>query len=235
MQRKPLLLCLIISLWGFEACQSISNNCECVAPPETGTSYFYTSIKQFATYEVQEIEYSLTQEPNIKNYQIKELVATFFTDLDGKEILKIERFRRYSDNEVWQIDSVFTAKKRPTEALKTENNQTYVKFVFPLFENQTWDGNAYNTLGKDDYTVKNLHQPFKVGNTTFHKTVTIVQQNDSTLVDLKKRIEVYAEGIGLIYAEKKNITYCSKADCIGKNKIDFGKSVIMKIKDYGTE
>ena len=235
MQRKHLLICLIISFLFFASCQSITKDCGCVAPSDTGVSYFYTSIKQFTTYEVQEIEYSLTQVPIIKNYQIKELVASFFTDLDGKETLKIERFKRNDESENWQIDSVFTAKKRSNEALKTENNLTFVKFIFPLYENQTWDGNNYNTLGKDDYTVKNLHQPFSIDNKVFPKTVTIIQQNDSTLVDLKKRIEIYAEGVGLIYAEKKNITYCSKADCIGKNTIDFGKTISMKIKGYGTE
>lgn len=235
MQRKPLLICLIISFLFFGSCQSITKDCGCIAPLNTGVSYFYTSIKQFTTYEVQEIEYSLTQEPIVKNYQIKELVASFFIDLDGKETLKIERFKRNDASEAWQIDSVFTAKKRSNEALKTENNLTFVKFIFPLYENQTWDGNNYNTLGKDDYTVKNLHQPFSIDNKVFPKTVTIIQQNDSTLVDLKKRIEIYAEGVGLIYAEKKNITYCSKVDCIGKNTIDFGKTISMKIKDYGKE
>lgn len=235
MQRKSLSYCLLIGLLGFIACKNTIRDCECVAPPETGMSYFYTSLKQFTTYEVQEIEYSITKEPTIKNYQIKELVATFFTDLDRQESLRIERYRRNNDKEIWQIETVFTAKKRANEALKTENNQTFVKFVFPLSENQTWNGNAYNALGKDDYTVKNLHQAFSIDNKVFPKTVTIVQQNDSTLVDLNKRMEVYAEGIGLIYAENKSITYCSKADCIGKNKIDFGKSIRMKIKDYGTE
>lgn len=233
MLRKQTYLCLIFSFLFLQAC--VNKDCGCVAPPETGMSYFYTSLKQFTTYDVQEIEYSLTQNPSIKNYQIKESVASFFTGLDGKETLKIERFKRTNESEVWQIDSVFTARKDSKEGLKTENNQTFVKFIFPLYENQIWDGNTYNALGKDDYTVKNLHQPFSIDNKTFRKTATIVQQNDSTLVDLKKRIEVYAEGIGLIYAEKKNLAYCSKPDCIGKNTIDFGKSFTMKIKDYGTE
>lgn len=233
MKPKQTYLLLILSFLLLQAC--VNKDCGCVAPPETGISYFYTSIKQFTIYEVQEIDYSLTQNPSIKNYQIKESVASFFTDLDGKETLRIERFKRTTENEAWQIDSVFTAKKRSNEALKTENNQTFVKFVFPLYENQTWDGNAYNALGKDDYTVKKLHQPFSIGNKTFRKTATIIQQDDSTLVDLKKRIEVYAEGVGLIYAENKNLTYCNKPDCLGKNTIDFGKSFLMKIKDYGTE
>lgn len=233
MQRKSNYLCLVFSLLLLQAC--VNKDCGCVAPPDNGFSYFYTSLNQFVTYDVQEVEYSLTQNPLIKNYQIKEKVASFFIDLDGKETLKIERFKRTKEGEAWQIDSVFTAKRRSDRGLKTESNITYVKFVFPLYENQTWDGNAFNTLGKDDYTLKKLHEPYNINNKTFPQTVTIIQQNDSTLVDLKKRVEVYAKGVGLIYSEKKNFTYCNYSDCIGKNTIDFGKSIIVKIKDHGTE
>jgi hypothetical protein len=235
MQRISTSACLFISIFVLVSCQSITKDCGCVAPHDTGFSYFYTSIKQFVIYEVIETEYSLAQETTIKNYQLKESVASFFTDLDGKEALRIERFRRENDSEPWKIDSVYTAKKSQNEALKTENNIPFLKMVFPLYENQTWDGNTYNTLGQDEYVVKNLNKATIINGQNFNKTVTIVQQNDSTLIDLKKRIEIYAEGIGIIYTEKKAITYCSSLDCIGKNKIDFGKSFIMKIKSYGQE
>lgn len=219
---------LIISLW---SCQSES--CECVSPPQTGVSFFYPLIGQAVIYDVNETQYALTGVITTKNYQLKEVNASFFNDLDGIEALRIERYRRANETQNWVIDSIFTAKKAIDKAYKTENNVTFVKLVFPIKEGLKWDGNAYNSLGNDTYEMKNVNQVFQVNGQNFAKTLSVIQQNDSTLVDLKRRVEVYAEGIGLVFQEKVNISYCNSGDCLGKGKIDFGTKYIQKIKSYG--
>ena len=78
--------------------------------------------------------------------------------------------------------------------------------------------------------MKKVNQLFQINGQKFSNSVTVVQQNDSTLVDLKRRREVYSEGIGLIYQEKINVSYCNSADCLGKGKIDFGTKHILKFK-----
>ena len=206
--------------------------CDCVAPPQTGKDFFYPLLGQAVIYDVQEIQYALTSLPTVKNYQLKEVVASFFTDSDGKEALRIERYRRENDTQKWEIDSVFLAKKEIDKALKTENNVTYVKLIFPVSEGLKWNGNAYNSLGNNTYELKKLNQSFQTNGQNFPQTLTIIQQNDSTLVDLKRRLEVYAVGIGMIYQEKINLSYCNSGDCLGKGKIDFGTKYILKIKSY---
>ncbi len=201
-------------------------DCGCVAPPQTGAEFFYPSIGKSNVYEVTETQYTLTTTPIIKTYQLKELAASFFQDTDGKQTLRIERYRRENDSQNWAIDSVFTAKKDIDKALKTENNVTYVKMIFPVKDGVKWDGNLFNNLMTDTYEMKNVRKPFL----DYPNTMTVVQQNDSTLVDLKKRIEVYAEGVGMIYQEKTNVSYCNTGDCLGKGKIDFGTKRILKIK-----
>jgi hypothetical protein len=80
--------------------------------------------------------------------------------------------------------------------------------------------------------MKNVNQSFQTNRQKFDHSVTIVQQNDSSLVDLKKIIEVYAEGIGLVYQEKLNVSYCNLLDCLGKGKIDFGTKHILIFKNH---
>lgn len=220
----PFVLGLI---WG---CQKVYD-CNCANPPN-GKDFFYPLLGQMVIYDIQEIQYALTTVPVIKNYQLKEIVTSISMDGVGKEALRIERYRRENDTQKWVINSVFLAKKEIDKALKTENNVTYVKLIFPVSEGLKWNGNAYNSLGNDTYELKKLNQSFQTNGQIFPKTLTVVQQNDSTLVDLKRRIEVYAEGIGVIYQEKINVSYCNSSDCLGKGKIDFGTKYRLKIKSY---
>ncbi|MDZ7900137.1 MAG: hypothetical protein U5N85_19210 [Arcicella sp.] len=215
----------------FSSCRD-ELDCGCVSPPVSGKDFFYPIKNQVVIYDIEETQYSLTSIPVVKNYQLKEIFVSSSTESNGNETLRIERYRRENDSQKWVIDSVFTAKKGIDKALKTENNVTFVKLIFPVSEGLKWNGNAYNSLGEDTYELKKVFQPFQTNRQNFNRTLTVIQQNDSTLVDLKRRIEVYAEGIGRIYQEKTNVSYCNSGDCLGKGKIDFGTKYIVKIKSY---
>jgi len=209
-------------------CDNLNSN---LPPTPDGGKFFYPKIGQSVVYEVEETAYELTGKLTVKNYQIKEVNAAIFKDLDGREALRIERYRRENDTQQWMLDFVFIAKKEIDKALKTENNVTYIKISFPIKEGLKWNGNAYNSLGNDIYEMKKVNQTFETNGQKFDNSITIIQQNDSTLLDLKKRIEVYAEGIGLVFQEKTNVFYCNSPNCLGKGRIDFGTKHILKFKN----
>ena len=209
------------------SCDNINSN---LPPPQDGGKFFYPNIGQSIVYDVEDTQYELTGKFTVKTYQLKEVNIHTFKDSDGKEALRIERYRRENNSQKWTIDSIFTAKKEIDKALKTENNVTYIKISFPIKEGLKWNGNAYNSLGNDVYELKKISQLFQINGQKFENTFSVIQQNDSTLVDLKRRIEVYAEGIGMIYQEKTNVLYCNSGDCLGKGKIDFGTKHILKFK-----
>ena len=211
------------------ACDNINSN---LPPSQDGGKFFYPNIGQSVVYDVEDTQYELTGKFTVKNYQLKESIASTFKDLEGKEALRIERYRRENDSQKWTIDSIFIAKREIDKALKTENNVTYVKIVFPIKEGVKWNGNAYNSLGNDIYELKKVNQKFQTNGQNFDNTFSVIQQNDSTLVDLKRRIEVYVENIGMIYQEKTNVLYCNSGDCLGKGKIDFGNKHILKFRNY---
>lgn len=230
-QVRAIIVFTFFALWSIISCK-IDEPCECIAPPQTGIYFFYPPLGQAVIYDVQETQYALTSIPTVRNYQLKEVFASILINTDAKESLRIERYRRENDSQKWVIDSIFSAKKEIDKALKTENNITFVKLIFPISEGLKWNGNAYNSLGNDIYELKKLNQSFQINGQNFPKTLTIIQQNDSTLVDLKRRLEVYAEGVGMVYQEKINVSYCNSGDCLGKGKIDFGTKYILKIKSY---
>ena len=220
---------IILSSLLFVACDNINSN---LPPPQDGGKFFYPNIGQSVVYDVEDTQYELTGKFTVKTYQLKEVNASTFKDSDGKDAQRIERYRRENDSQKWTIDSIFIAKKEIDKALKTENNVTYVKIVFPIKEGLKWNGNAYNSLGNDTYELKKVNQSFQTNGQKFENTFSVIQQSDSTLVDLKRRIEVYAENIGMIYQEKTNVLYCNSGDCLGKGKIDFGNKHILKFKSY---
>jgi hypothetical protein len=86
----------------------------------------------------------------------------------------------------------FTVRLKIDCAIRNENGQEYVKMMFLPSEKLAWNGNIYNNLGEDEYVLKNVNKVFQLGETTFDRAVTVVQQNDSTLVKQDKRIETYA-------------------------------------------
>jgi hypothetical protein len=220
---------IILSFFLLFACDNRNSN---LPPPQDGGNFFYPNVGQSVVYDVEETQYELTGKFMVKTYQLKETNASTFKDAEGKEALRIERYRRESDAQKWVIDSIFIAKKEIDKALKTENNVTYIKISFPIKEGLKWNGNAYNSFGNDTYELKRVNQPFQTNGQKFENTVSVIQQNDSTLVDLKRRVEVYAAGVGMIYQEKINVSYCNSGDCLGKGKIDFGTKQILKIKSY---
>lgn len=215
---------------------SCSSKCDDCANQLKGTEFFPLEVGRFVEYDVNEEETLLGRATVARQYQIKELIAEGYTDPAGKTVYRIARFRRNLDGQSWLPDSTFTLRLQIDHAIRNENGREFVKMLFPPVEKLSWNGNIYNNLGEDDYEFKNTNQAFKVGSTTFDRTVTVVQQNDSTLVNQDKRIEVYAAEVGLVYRERVNLQFCSSTPaCVGKAQVDFGTKQFIRFKKTGKE
>jgi hypothetical protein len=201
-----------------------------------GYSYFPLESGQFSIYEVEKTTYSITTAPVTVRYQLKDVVDSAFTDLTGEQAFKVIRYSRNNDKLNWKLDSVWTAKRTSTRAIRTENNIAFVKIIFPAKEELTWNGNVLNNRGKDDYVMQNLDKPFQVSGTDFEKTLTVVQENDSNLCTQNKRIEIYSTGIGLIQREDIDLKFVqTNGVCEGGTKINYGTKFIQKLSSYGKE
>lgn len=217
----------------FNAC---TPNCKDCQNQLKGTEFFPLEVGYFVEYDVNEEEVSLGRPAIIRQYQIKELIAERYTDPGGKIAYRVARLRRNLDGQRWQPDSTITLRLQVDHVIRNENGRDFVKMLFPPAEKLSWNGNIYNTLGEDSYELKNVNQPLKVGGATFERTATVVQQNDSTLVNQDKRVEVYAAEVGLIYRERVNVQFCSSTPaCVGKAQIDFGTRQFVRFRKAGKE
>lgn len=203
-------------------------------PQAPGYAYFPLETDQYRDYAVTEQQFSLNGTATTETYQLREVMTDSYENSAHQPAFRIKRYRRTSDTEAWQPDSVSSAVLINDQLVKTENNLSYVKLIFPVSERAQWNGNAFNALGKDEYQFRNTGQPFTVLNQTFPVTATVLQQNDSTLVNQDKRLEIYAQNLGLIYRETIRLQFCSATpSCVGTGKIDYGFRQYLRLKAYG--
>lgn len=231
MQRWVKTALVLFALAGFACSEQL------VEPDEKrlGTDFFPLEKGLYWEYKVNLTTYTLL-DSSTSIFFLKESVADTFTDLAGDLAFKLERFTRYSEADPWVRDSVWSVRKDTYKVVKTENNTSFVKLVFPMREGTSWNGNAFNTRPEETFVAQNLDADLLVGDSTFANTVTIVQREvPDTLVFQDVRREYFARGIGLVKKEYIQLSYCSLPECFGQKQVDSGRKLFMDLVANGKE
>ncbi|WP_461099301.1 hypothetical protein [Spirosoma luteolum] len=211
--------------------------CQASLPSASDPGFDYQPLEpgRYVEYAVSETRYALNAPAVQRTYQLREEIGQPYRAVDGDTAYTLLRFRRSTAAQNWQTDSIWTIRRQTNAVIRTENGLDFVSLLFPARDGQTWNGNRLNALGEDDYTIRNAGQPYRVSAAGFDQTVTVVAQDDSTLVSQDKRLAVYARGVGLIYRERIQLQYCSSSPaCIGTNQIDYGTRQYYRLTGYGT-
>ena len=206
---------------------------------DSGTAddgYFPLETGRYVVYAVEEQQFLLNTPPISRTYQLKERIGESYTDVTGRTAFRLLRYRRATENQPWQVDSIWAVRRVNNEAIRTENGRDFVRLVLPVANRLSWDSNRYNQLGQDEFTIRNAGQPYRVLDKPFDETTTVYNQLDSTLISVKKRIDVYARQVGLIYTERVDVQFCTATPaCSGRNQIDYGTKQVYRIQTYGIE
>lgn len=222
---------MLVALLPLMGCQSADSD-----PVSPGYDYFPLETGRYVIYDADERQYSLNTAPIQRLYQLKEVVGASYADVTGRLAYRLLRYRRLAEGQPWQADSVWSARLVDGEGIRTENGLDFVKLRFPLSDQLRWNANRYNALGGDDYELRNSGQPYRVSDKEFPQTVTVVAQQDSTLLAQDKRLDVYARQVGLIYKERVQLQYCSSTPaCIGTYQIDYGIRHVYRLHSFGRE
>jgi hypothetical protein len=195
----------------------------------SGHSYFPLHLGHTVIYQVDSIvksEFNLGQIDTFR-FQIKEVVESFFTDMEGRLTARLERYKRNHPSEPWVIHKVWTANLLSNRAEKKEDNITYIKLVFPPRLNLRWNGNAFNELGEQDYVITSVHAPEVVNTIAFDSVLTVLQADEDNIVYKKYEVEKYAAGTGMIYKEQFNGNYgLQGGNYVLKNFIHYTEKII---------
>jgi len=174
-------------------------------PIDVGYSYFPSNPGHWILYNVDSTYYDdFTHTMTQSHCLIKELIESTYLDGQGRPTQRLERYRQY-DTLPFYLKDVWASTLTSSTAEKVEENVTFVKLIFPVVEGHTWNGNALNTLGEQDYEFDNVNEPYTVDGVTFDSTITVIQNIDINMIFEKIQFEVYAKNIGLIYRRYRDV------------------------------
>ncbi|NNE54948.1 MAG: hypothetical protein HKN32_02930 [Flavobacteriales bacterium] len=172
---------------------------------ELGYDYFPNVEGSFKEYAVDSTHYGITQEDF--SFFLREEITESFIDGEGQTAMRVERSKRNNPNEDWVLTDVWTQKRTTTSAQRFEENRRFIRLIFPITEEKTWDGNAYNDLDEWTHSYLAIDEAYTIDSLDFGETVTIEQRNNVNLVDQEEASEVYARSIGLIYKYFKDLNF----------------------------
>ena len=183
-----------------------------------GFDYFPLEIGKYVSYQVDSTIYDVdgnaTAIFNSTSF-LKEEVSDTLRDSENELVYRIERFEKSNLDDPWEIKDVWVSKRTEFQAERVEENLRFIKMVFPLAEDATWNGNLYideRTIipiaGESIEVFKNwsselrlLNQPALIGDFLFDEITTISHADSENLIELRQVTEKYAKGVGLVEKE----------------------------------
>lgn len=169
--------------------------------------------------------------------EVRETLVEVFTEADGTETYRGERWQRPDATQPWIFVQTYTVSRSNSAVFRTEDNLQFTKMIFPIRENRSWDGNnafderreiavggefldIYN--GWDyQYTNTDLAYVSPAGDSYPSSLVIQLAAMDTMLIDRRVGYEIYAPGVGLVerFLDARH-TQC-RICCRSGNDIDF--------------
>lgn len=168
---------------------------------ESGYGYFPVEEGRWIEYRVDSVKIYGMQ-TDTAHWEMREVTGPV---LSGENHI-VYRYFRQAGSTAWTNQPVVcSVSVSSAEAKKVEDNVCFVKLVFPLEEGRRWDGNAYNSLESQEYTMVDIGKNLDVNNFTFPSTLKVMQIDLTTLISKDYAEEVFAKDIGMISARKIHI------------------------------
>lgn len=169
-----------------------------------GYGYAPLQLGDSIGYQIDSIDYNeFTATVDTFSFQRLEVTESVTTNLEGDSSYIIAVYIRQHDTLNWTKKYVYFKTPSKTNLLKLESNLITIPLIFPVQQDSKWNGNARNTLGYQEYSFTNINAVEVINGITFNAVCTIVQQDETNLIEQKYSVEKYALGLGLI--SKKHI------------------------------
>ena len=142
---------------------------------------------------------------------IREVV--FDSEVDGS--FKIERSFRKKVDDSWVVTDIWSGRLEDRRAIRTEENLSFIKLVFPPNLNVNWDGNALFDQNVEIVIAGEPLRPYQgwdyqiVGNEGSYSyegfqsddVIDVLQVDETSLIDRRYSLERFARGGGLVEKE----------------------------------
>jgi len=200
------LLCLIM---GFLSCGE--NEIETPDPSIFGYEYFPVDIGYEWVYKVDSVLVAQGGLANVESSSfVKEEIVELLSDGDEKKY-KIERSYKKDSTSQWRVTDIWTTTTSTEKAIRTEDNLSFIKLVFPAVDGTKWDGNAFFdssnlfpvaaenlTVYQDwEYKINEVDEQI-IGGIFYDDVIDVSHIDDENFISKRFSSESYAKGIGLV-------------------------------------
>lgn len=177
------------------------------APPNFHYGYFDLTPGRYIDYDVMEVEHDVAQAVahDTIYYQLRTLIGDTVIDNEGRVARKFIRYKRPNSSSPWVQSDLWTTIIDQNRAELVEENQRVIKLVFAPTIAKEWNANAFNTFSALDCYYRDIHENQQIGSIDFDSTLVVEQEDFFSMVDHKRKFEVYSKGVGLVYKHYRDL------------------------------
>lgn len=220
------LIGLIIVVFSISSCQETEE-----LPMDDGLEYQPLEVGLRWVYQVKETIYFGENDIESSEFFYQDHVIESFENEMGLKSYVIQRTKS-ATRENWQNYLTYSIRVEKGFLVRMMNNEVLLPLQFPPKIDRTWDGNLFNTLSEDIFSVEFINR-HPVGQLIFNNVVKVNQANEDDLITLRdNRFEVYAKNVGLVESYYEVMSYCSRNDCLGEQRIESGRLSHIKLLSY---
>ncbi len=198
---------------------SCKNETEILTDEQLGYTFYPLEIGLTKVYKVDSVLYQKS------NNIYKDTSHSFLMEVVSDSLrvnnelgYRIEIFHRKTELDNWElIDNRFEFKTKENVTIQ-ENGLNYIKMIFPIQMNKSWDGNIQISQSNEIKLNGEFFQPFKywngksyyykdiqksiiIGQMSYDKIVTVEEVDYSDDLNKIFSVKQYAEKVGLVYKE----------------------------------
>lgn len=173
---------------------------------EMGYSYFPTDSGIVKMYQVDSISYNdNTQKVDTFQFILKEEFAGLANSGGNENHRIIKRSVQFPNTQSWEPRSSTFVLVTAQNLQQVTENQRIIKLVFPVGQVQSWNGNAYNSLGRRNFTWQKVFASHLVLDSIYSPSLSVLEANINNFVEEVFTSSTYAKNIGLIEYQDTNL------------------------------
>jgi hypothetical protein len=203
--------------------------------PSLGLEYYPIQVNYYKIYSVDCLVYNdFTLRVDTYQFQIKDKIESeLSTSNSTSKEFRAERYVKPTGQSNWKIQKAWVAEKSNFRVVEQIDNKREVKLVFPVKEGVSWDGNAENTLPKEEYSMVRANDTTIQGK-TYREVFRVdqVYETDPLQINTQIAFEHYAPHAGLIYKYERFVKRFTTG-IPGDPVVDSGYQKTMRILEYG--
>ena len=193
--------------------------------------YFGLISGRYVDYDVMEISHNSGQSVphDTSRYQLRTVIGDTIIDNEGRVSRQFLRFKRMQGSQDWVQTDTWTAIIADRRAELVEENQRIIKLIFGISENKEWNQNSFNSFSELTAYYRDIHKPTTIGKLIFDSSLVVEQEDFFSLVDYRRKYEVYAKNIGLISKYYKDL----KISGFDTTNVKSGKELFYNCTGFG--